>query len=203
MRWQYDANGKCISHVDLGGATVIYGYNGRGKLTSQISSARKGTNLAQNIVSTYDANGLLLTVDDRTSGIRTTYTYDRAGNRLTEKTEASTRTSGGLIPNGLQSPERTQLTALYFAVFDRAIDTGSRDFWVGHMQDGFSAEGVVGDFFDATEAQNLFAGTPAQFATALYQQALHRAPSDAEVAVIVNAFDGGTSCDDSLSNGWR
>jgi hypothetical protein len=56
--------------------------------------------------------------------------------RLTEWTEASTRTSGGLIPNGSQSPERTRLTALYFAVFDRAIDPGNRDFWVGHMQDG-------------------------------------------------------------------
>lgn len=85
--WRYDLFGRLQGHTDLGGAVYNYVYDGAGQLTQQTNSR------GQNIAYTYDGAGQLveeqhgtIDADGRAQTQRSTYSYDLAGNRLSEKT---------------------------------------------------------------------------------------------------------------------
>lgn len=94
MTWEVDAFGKLISHVDLGGATVRYDYDGMNRLVKQTSTERFTTLEkiptsmgSQDIRYTYEG-GLLTRIDDVGTQTTTTYAYNLTGQRVREKTVA-------------------------------------------------------------------------------------------------------------------
>lgn len=77
MVWYYQ-HGRLTSSIDMGGATTTYKYDHSARLLEQAST--RGQKL------TYGYTGDKLTfIDDAVSKMSTRYTYDAAGNRLSER----------------------------------------------------------------------------------------------------------------------
>jgi len=75
---------------------------------------------------------------------------------------------------------QTEVIELYVATFKRAPDRAGLDYWVGNMQNGWSAETVATSMFDAPETKMKY---PSHFSTSdfideIYKNILDRA-SDA------------------------
>ena len=89
-RWQVDLNGRVERYTGVDDSVTAYDYDTSGQLMRQYTEslptrATAGT-AKQDLHYTYeDGTGRLLRIDDVTLNQVTTYTYDRAGNRLTEK----------------------------------------------------------------------------------------------------------------------
>ncbi|MES2349853.1 MAG: hypothetical protein V4641_20005, partial [Pseudomonadota bacterium] len=93
MRWNVDSYGRVLSSTSKVAGTpassdivTYYGYDGAGRKISQTSdrSQSQTFNGLQDIRYVY-TDGLLTEVRDAGTGVTTTYTYDQAGNRLSEK----------------------------------------------------------------------------------------------------------------------
>ncbi len=78
--WQYDDFGRLLSHTDIGGAVTHTGYDSAGQLVTQATST------GQDLRYTYDPAGKLVQIVDAANHKTTTYTFDAAGNRVTERT---------------------------------------------------------------------------------------------------------------------
>jgi YD repeat-containing protein len=78
--WQYDDFGHLLSHTDMGGAVTHIGYDSAGQMVTQ------ATETGQDLRYSYDAAGKLLQIVDAANHKTTSYTYDAAGNRVTERT---------------------------------------------------------------------------------------------------------------------
>ena len=87
LTWQYDANGRVTQHRDLNGRQTDYKYDAMGRLIAETGS--NGSTLLRTM--DYDNKGNLLRIKEKQGNDRdkvSEYTYDEAGNRLTEKVTA-------------------------------------------------------------------------------------------------------------------
>jgi YD repeat-containing protein len=96
--WRYDMFGRLTSRTDdqmRGGPRVQYQYtyNLAGQLTHESNTQGKSLDYR------YDGAGQLIEIKDNHLGQLSSYTYDLAGNRLTEKLTQKTRLSSGVIEN--------------------------------------------------------------------------------------------------------
>jgi YD repeat-containing protein len=96
--WSYDIFGRLTARSDsqLGnGARVYYqyDYNKAGQLTHE------GNTKGKSLDYRYDGAGQLIEIKDNYLGQLSSYTYDLAGNRLTEKLTQKTKLASGLIEN--------------------------------------------------------------------------------------------------------
>jgi YD repeat-containing protein len=78
--WQYDHFGRLLSHTDIGGAVTRVGYDSAGQMVTQT------TQTGQDLRYAYDPAGKLVQIVDAANRKTTTYSYDAAGNRVTERT---------------------------------------------------------------------------------------------------------------------
>ncbi|NRR31473.1 LysM peptidoglycan-binding domain-containing protein [Oxalobacteraceae bacterium] len=76
--WVYDDDGRLVESTDMAGTKTHYSYNAVGQLVQKTSTQ------GQDIRYTYSGN-LSTRIEDVATGLTTDYTYDAAGNRLTEK----------------------------------------------------------------------------------------------------------------------
>ncbi len=76
--------GHTTLHLDLTGATVTYNYDSAGRLASQTNTAHIDQLGTQNILYSYYANGYIRSITDKTTKTLSQYTYDNAGNRVSE-----------------------------------------------------------------------------------------------------------------------
>nr|WP_314623084.1 LysM peptidoglycan-binding domain-containing protein [uncultured Noviherbaspirillum sp.] len=79
-RWQYDHFGRLLAHTDIGGAATRVVCDSAGQMVSQT------TQTGQDLRYTYDPAGKLVQIVDAANRKTTTYRYDAAGNRVTERT---------------------------------------------------------------------------------------------------------------------
>ena len=90
--WTYDGYGRVLTHVDLGGNTTVNTYNGAGQLATTERRANGATTWARKTTFGYEGGtGYLVEVRDNdaiTPALNqlVRYSYDRAGNRITEQT---------------------------------------------------------------------------------------------------------------------
>lgn len=70
--------GRPVEAIDQGGVQTFYTYDDQGRMVREYSSNGK------DILRSYDENGRLLNVSDLATGVSTAYSYDIAGNRLSE-----------------------------------------------------------------------------------------------------------------------
>ncbi|WP_195763584.1 DUF4214 domain-containing protein, partial [Duganella guangzhouensis] len=89
-QWGVSTFGQVQYYIGLDGSRTLYNYDAAGQLTRQYIDTRgvdtPADQALQDLRYTYeDGTGLLLSIDDRALHQLTTYSYDRAGNRLTEK----------------------------------------------------------------------------------------------------------------------
>lgn len=107
MSWDTDSFGRVKQHIDLGGAVITTRYNAAGQMTSQTtvrSDRTTYTNTPETLTGTVTygyTDGLLTSIDQGDTGLDfttpiashavihngmlTTYSYDAAGNRITER----------------------------------------------------------------------------------------------------------------------
>ena len=78
--WQYDHFGHLLAHTDIGGAVTRVGYDSAGQMVTQT------TQTGQDLRYSYDPAGKLVQIVDAANRKTTTYAYDAAGNRVTERT---------------------------------------------------------------------------------------------------------------------
>ncbi|SDF64610.1 YD repeat-containing protein [Massilia sp. PDC64] len=104
MTWIYD-HGRLTSSTDMGGATTTYGYDLSGRLLSQVSTR------GQKLTYGYTSDKLTY-IDDAVSKISTRYTYDAAGNRLSER-------QSYYGPEGADAPPRLQNNTLRYDAQNR------------------------------------------------------------------------------------
>jgi YD repeat-containing protein len=97
--WEFDADGRLIRSFDMGRAITSYEYNAAGQLVRQSSSR------GQDIRYTYEGDHVTR-IEDIGTGLTTDYTYDAAGNRLSEK-----QTYASWV---LMRPERVQNNTLTY-----------------------------------------------------------------------------------------
>jgi YD repeat-containing protein len=79
--WTYDDFGRVLTYRDFGGKITLYQYDGYGRLIEQKQTNAGG----QDLKYSYYENGWLKSVDDVTTGHRSYYEYDKAGNRVLER----------------------------------------------------------------------------------------------------------------------
>ncbi|WP_062794176.1 LysM peptidoglycan-binding domain-containing protein [Delftia acidovorans] len=96
--WSYDIFGRLTARSDsqLDNASRVYyqyDYNKAGQLTHE------GNTKGKSLDYRYDGAGQLIEIKDNYLGQLSSYTYDLAGNRLTEKLTQKTKLSSGLIEN--------------------------------------------------------------------------------------------------------
>ncbi|WP_195763681.1 DUF4214 domain-containing protein [Duganella guangzhouensis] len=105
--WSVDAFGRATSSTDLGTNTTRYTYNASGQLLRQYGAK-------QDINYSYDAaTGQVISINDKATGLLTTYTYDAAGNRVTEKIwSSSTLEKRALQDNTLRYDAFNRLTSI-------------------------------------------------------------------------------------------
>ncbi|WP_198406337.1 LysM peptidoglycan-binding domain-containing protein [Delftia acidovorans] len=98
QEWAYDIFGRLQSRNDsqLGNGDRVYyqyDYNKAGQLTHE------GNTKGKSLDYRYDGAGQLIEIKDNYLGQLSSYTYDLAGNRLTEKLTQKTKLASGLIEN--------------------------------------------------------------------------------------------------------
>jgi YD repeat-containing protein len=96
--WSYDIFGRLTARSDsqLGNGERVYyqyAYNQAGQLTHE------GNTKGKSLDYRYDGAGQLISIQDNYLGQLSSYTYDLAGNRLTEKLTQKTRLASGVIEN--------------------------------------------------------------------------------------------------------
>ncbi|WP_034393551.1 RHS repeat protein, partial [Delftia acidovorans] len=96
--WSYDIFGRLLGRSDsqLDNASRVYyqyDYNKAGQLTHE------GNTKGKSLDYRYDGAGQLIEIKDNYLGQLSSYTYDLAGNRLTEKLTQKTKLASGLIEN--------------------------------------------------------------------------------------------------------
>ncbi|AKU20338.1 DUF4214 domain-containing protein [Massilia sp. NR 4-1] len=85
--WEYDSAGRAILHTDLGKVETRYQYNASGQLTSaMLRRPGAGAEQDKGLRYTYESfSGRLSTIEDTDLQQTTSYAYDSAGNRVSEK----------------------------------------------------------------------------------------------------------------------
>jgi len=96
--WSYDIFGRLLGRSDsqLDNTSRVYyqyDYNKAGQLTHE------GNTKGKSLDYRYDGAGQLIEIKDNYLGQLSSYTYDLAGNRLTEKLTQKTKLASGLIEN--------------------------------------------------------------------------------------------------------
>ncbi|AKU21153.1 hypothetical protein ACZ75_06325 [Massilia sp. NR 4-1] len=110
MRWTVENYGAITSYTDLGGNITGYTYDGTGqKLSMQIKRANGAVG-----ETTYGyEDGRLVRVYDGVSKLTTRYTYDAAGNRLSEKQSYAA--------DAARRPERLQNNVMTYDRYNRLL----------------------------------------------------------------------------------
>ncbi len=84
------------------------------------------------------------------------------------------------------------LVRMYATLFDRAPDSAGINHWLSLSEAGVSLDRIADHFLASSEAQASYGALDNQgFTQALYQQAMHRAGSDVEVAYWTELLDSG------------
>jgi len=119
IQYRYDALGRTIGLTDANGMTQAWTYSLFGRLTGRTDSqlgnstlvkyqyvysnagqlTRESNDKGKNLDYRYDGAGQLIEIRDNYLGQVSSYTYDLAGNRITEKLTQKTLLSSGVIEN--------------------------------------------------------------------------------------------------------
>jgi YD repeat-containing protein len=160
--WDYDDYGHVLAHVDAGNARIAYTYTKLGQLKTQTSDERRNgatTIRGQNIVYTYDGDRVVR-INDNTNNKETSYTYDLAGNHLSE----ITRANGDYVQNSyIQYDQLNRMTRVADGDFNVVIgydDAGNRETvetTYTHLVNGRTSFKVMNKF-DAMNRQILVDG---------------------------------------------
>ncbi|WP_289241436.1 LysM peptidoglycan-binding domain-containing protein [Delftia sp.] len=134
--WRYDIFGHLTERNDdqMGGAARIkyqYTYNQAGQLTHEGST--QNNIQRKSLDYRYDGAGQLIEIKDNYLGQLSSYTYDLAGNRLTEKLTQKTKLSSGVIENVVYQDNH-----LFYDAQNRvrAIFDGRTDVRIGYDKAG-------------------------------------------------------------------
>ncbi|OEZ54738.1 DUF4214 domain-containing protein [Duganella sp. HH105] len=123
MRWSFNAGGQLTSSTDMSNAVTTYGYDAAGQ------KIRQETPYAwdkQDISYVYE-NGLLVEVRDKSTHVTTRYTYDRVGNRLSEKQ---------VYDSGvLNEPERKQDNVITYDMQNRVTTITDKEYKLSYEYD--------------------------------------------------------------------
>ncbi|WP_296950515.1 Ig-like domain-containing protein [uncultured Massilia sp.] len=102
------------------------------------------------------------------------------------------RYAGQAADSDFNHSEIADLVRLYGTAFGRLADTDGINFWIGAWESGMSIARLADAFMDSAEAQAAFGAlSNAQFVARLYDVALHRSGSAAEVAWWAGQLDQG------------
>ena len=109
--WTYSSLGRLTGRTDNSGAVQYdYDYNLAGQLTQEGNNGadlnRNGVRIAKNIGYQYDGAGQLTRIQDNFLGQTTTYSYDLAGNRLSERVTQKTLLASGDYANVVYQDNR-------------------------------------------------------------------------------------------------
>ena len=88
----------------------------------------------------------------------------------------------------LGSSELGVLLRLYYTMFDRAPDEAGLNYWLGQHSDGLSMSSIASNFAQSLEVGTL---TDGAFIDRIYDAGLHRDPTAAEKAQLLDLFDRG------------
>jgi YD repeat-containing protein len=145
MRWNVDSHGRVLSSTSkaAGYSDIVtyYGYDGAGQKVSQTSDRSQSPTFSgvQNIRYVY-ANGLLTQVRDAGTGVTTTYTYDLAGNRLTEQQSYDSPAS---------APARVQNNTMTYDMQNRLASVSDDAYTLSYEYDANGNRTVVHTGYDA------------------------------------------------------
>ena len=92
------------------------------------------------------------------------------------------------------------IVSLYFSAFGRAPDTAGLQYWVGALKSGLSLSNIAQAFVQSNEFAQTANSSDAAFLTALYQNAVGRAPDAAGLAYWSGQLANGMSRDQILSS---
>ena len=164
--WAVDVHGRVQRHTGLDGKDVVTTYDAAGRMTFQADADPLGA--GPRLSYTYDAdNGQLARIDDAALDQVTSYTYDRAGNRVTEKVWL-TRENRALQDNTLRYDRQGRLADIVAAVpnADYKVhydydDNGNRlHVDTAYTNDAGDAKHIVMDYsYDAMNRQTSADGT--------------------------------------------
>jgi YD repeat-containing protein len=146
LRWTYDDYGHVLTHTDLGGAVTRNTYNAAGQLASTTRTGGGGGIPAQTTNYVYESGtGNLVEVNDdnfvndQWLHEQVRYSYDRAGNRITEQTwlkDDQGQLLRAIQDNALAYDARGQLTDI------TAFVTGA-DYRIHYNYDAFGNRDLV------------------------------------------------------------
>jgi hypothetical protein len=88
---------------------------------------------------------------------------------------------------------KENVAMIYACVLDRAPEAGGLTFWNSILSSGWAESGIVQEFMNSAEGQNIYAGmSNAQFVTRMYQQINGRAPDQAGFDFYMGLLNNGT-----------